>query len=181
MTRGTSQLLGIGNNGNFGGERNKSVQRDRSLPNDIGSIDFQASSLRPFRFSFSSFSSVSQRGNDLAFISPPGPGIFRYAGPSRCLRLPSVLSSVEPPHRALSIFDKLLDKRDAERDQLSPSSPTHSRQLFAVFDLDIPHPPRKHGNSFDNLSNAVIPLYKPDFTPLPSFPPPRFYFARHRR
>lgn len=70
--------------------------------------------------------------------------IFRYRRTeSMPLPPPSVLpSSVEPPRRdERAIFDKLLDKRDAERDQLSPSSPTHSRQLFAVFDLDIPHPP----------------------------------------
>lgn len=97
-------------------------------------------SLPPRSFLFL-LRSVPHRGNDLAFISPSGSGYFVTAGPSRCLSL-LLPSSVEPPRRdERAIFDKLLDKRDAERDQLSPSSPTHSRQLFAVFDLDIPHPP----------------------------------------
>lgn len=76
MTRGTSQLLGIGNNGNFGGERNKSVQRDRSLPNDIGSIDFQAFSLRPFRFSFSSFDPYPSEETILLLFRPRDLGYF---------------------------------------------------------------------------------------------------------
>lgn len=133
-----------GNNGNFGGERNKSVQRDRSLrTTSVVSISkyrlFHSSPLLPFP---PSIRTPSRKRS--CFYFALGIWIFRYRRTeSMPLPPPSVLpSSVEPPRRdERAIFDKLLDKRDAERDQLSPSSPTHSRQLFAVFDLDIPHPP----------------------------------------
>lgn len=64
--------------------------------------------------------SVSHRGNDLAFISPSGPGIFRYRRTESILSLllpfpprPSLVRPAATSRPALPIFDKLLDKRDA--------------------------------------------------------------------
>ena len=140
----------MGNNGNFGGERNKSVQRDRSLRNDIGSIDFQISAFPPSFLSL--LRSVSHRGNDLAFISPSGPGIFRYRRTESILSLLLLLpsSSFSRPssrHIATSSPDIRQASRQTWRDQLSPSSPLPDTFLTTVRRLRSRYSSRKHGNT----------------------------------
>lgn len=150
-------------------ERNKSVERHRSLGTDIGGIDSQipAFPLRsriPFPPSI-----VSHRGNDPAFISPSGPGYF--VTPARVdafVSLPLVPPPL-PPHRtatsrafSLRYSTELFDKRDVERDQLSPSLPP-------PFLTTIPCLRSRYStgtNSFDDLSNCGNhnPDYKLDFT-----------------
>lgn len=69
----------------------------------------------------------SHRGNDPAFISPSGPGYF--VTPARVDAFVSLPLVPLPPSasnvaRFLSRYStKLFDKRDVERDQLSPSLP----------------------------------------------------------
>lgn len=94
----------MGNNGNFGGERNKSVQRDRSLRNDIGSIDFQISAFPPPFLPFPPSIRIPSRKRSCFYfaletrdISLPPDRVDPLPPPSPSLLV--LLSSVQPPHR----------------------------------------------------------------------------------
>lgn len=120
-----------------------------------------------FPYSFSSFDRIPSRKRS-CFYFALGTWIFRYAGPSRCLRFPSPRSPPPPAsNRHVARFlprysTELFDKRDVERDQLSPSLPP-------PFLTTIPCLRSRYStgtNSFGDLSNCGNhnPDYKLDFT-----------------